>query len=77
MKMKKKIIATQKKLIKAWNSNDKKLFESITTKKVVRNVNGKPMAGNRDEYSSIMDLFRTGFPDLNVALDNYIIVSLG
>ena len=68
--MKKAIAKTLKKLIEAWNTHDAELLASVSSKKVIRNGNGKREASNREEYSAVMGYFHTAFPDLKIILDD-------
>lgn len=66
----KAIQSTIKKVVDAWNNNDKELFASVAVKDFVRNGNGIRIASSLEEYAGFMDLYHEAFPDFKVTQDN-------
>lgn len=54
----------------AWNTQNLPLFESLTTKGLVRMENGKKAIGSQKEYENFMNLYHTGFPDFEITFKN-------
>jgi predicted ester cyclase len=65
------IMATLNIMItECWNNKNMEKFREIASVDFVRNVNDIAIAKNRNEMEAAMNLFFTGFPDLNVTLSN-------
>jgi len=56
-----------------WNNKDMEKFRTIATENFMRKNNGIIAANNRNEMEATMNVFFTGFPDLEVILNNTII----
>ncbi|MGB5362854.1 MAG: ester cyclase [Aureibaculum sp.] len=56
-----------------WNNKNMEKFREIASEDFVRNVNDIAIAKSRNEMEAAMNLFFTGFPDLNVALSNTVV----
>ena len=56
-----------------WNNKDMEKFRAIATENFIRKNNGIIVANNRNEMEATMNVFFTGFPDLEVILNNTII----
>ena len=56
-----------------WNNKDMEKFKAIATENFVRKNNGIIVANNRNEMEATMNVFFTGFPDLEVILNNTIV----
>jgi predicted ester cyclase len=56
-----------------WNNKDMEKFREIATENFIRKNNGIIVANNRNEMEATMNIFFTGFPDLEVILNNTII----
>lgn len=62
--MEEKIVAANEALFAAWNTGDASVMEANITEDFTRKQNGEPNAKNRDEYISLMKMFRTAIPDM-------------
>lgn len=49
-----------------WNQKDLTLIDSLFAENATRTVNNVKIAGNLNELSAIMQIYFTGFPDLNI-----------
>lgn len=56
-----------------WNNKDMEKFRAIATENFIRKNNGIIVANNRNEMEATMNVFFTGFPDLEIILNNTII----
>ncbi len=61
------------KLVKSWNTKDLAMFKSVTDDNFVRNTNGVTEARNQEEYTDMMGVFHTAFPDFKVAINDYFV----
>ncbi len=55
-----------------WNLKDFEKLRNITSENFVRNVNGITVARNRNEMEAAMNVYFTGFPDLQIRLSNTV-----
>ena len=60
-------------LTQCWNNKDMEKFRAIATENFMRKNNGIIVANNRNEMEATMNVFFTGFPDLEVKLNNTVI----
>lgn len=58
--------------VKGWNAGDYDAVASVTPADFVRHVGDARTSSSRDELIGEMQGFRTGFPDMNVAIDNVV-----
>lgn len=56
-----------------WNKKDMEKFRAIASENFMRKNNGIIVANNRNEMEATMNVFFTGFPDLEVILNNTVI----
>lgn len=63
-------LQSQDAVVQAWNKNDKEGFNAISVKNFVRTANGVKIANNQTEYTDMMQMFHTAFPDFTVKLDD-------
>jgi len=56
-----------------WNKKDMETFKAIASEEFIRKNNGIIVANNRNEMEATMNVFFTGFPDLEVILNNTVI----
>ncbi|MFN4763174.1 ester cyclase [Gillisia sp. Q332] len=62
-------------IVKAWNANDQAAMKAAMTDNFIRTENGNVIVNSSSEYATnLMDVFFTGFPDFQVALDDYQIM---
>ena len=61
------------KLVESWNTKDLALFKSVTDDNFVRNTNGVAAARNQEEYTDMMAVFHTAFPDFKVTINDYFV----
>jgi steroid delta-isomerase-like uncharacterized protein len=64
-------LGSQDAVVQAWNKNDHDAFNAISAKNFVRNANGVTIAKNQKEYTDMMQMFHSAFPDFKVKLDKY------
>jgi len=57
-------------ITECWNNKNMEKFKEIASEDFVRNVNDITIAKSRNEMEAAMNLFFTGFPDLNIILSN-------
>jgi len=60
-------------ITQCWNNKDMEKFRAIATENFIRKNNGIIVANNRNEMEATMNVFFTGFPDLEIILNNTII----
>lgn len=60
-------------ITECWNNKNMEKFKEIASEDFVRNVNDITIAKSRNEMEAAMNLFFTGFPDLNITLSNTIV----
>ena len=74
LKIENNISTTQNIMItECWNNKNMEKFREIASEDFVRNVNDIAIAKSRNEMEAAMNLFFTGFPDLNVELSNTVV----
>ncbi len=56
-----------------WNNKDMAMLKTLTTENFVRNVNGIKVANNQNEMAAAMNVFFTGFPDLNLTVQDVVV----
>ena len=70
-KLENNITATLNIMItECWNNQNMEKFKEIASEDFVRNVNDITIAKSRNEMEAAMNLFFTGFSDLNITLSN-------
>ncbi|MBT8384099.1 MAG: ester cyclase [Bacteroidia bacterium] len=60
-------------ITECWNNKNMEKLREIASDDFVRNVNDITVAKSRNEMEAAMNLFFTGFPDLNVTLSNTVV----
>ncbi|MBT8400198.1 MAG: ester cyclase, partial [Rhodothermia bacterium] len=58
--------------VKGWNAGDYEAVGAVTPADFVRHVGDVRTSSNRDELIGEMQAFRTGFPDMNVSINNVV-----
>jgi steroid delta-isomerase-like uncharacterized protein len=55
---------------KVWNEKDLSTIDSLFTSAFTRQVNGVNLASDKNELTANLQVYFTGFPDLNIKLNN-------
>ena len=59
-------------LEKGWNEKDLNAVDSYFAESIIRKVNGVNLATSKNELAANMQVYFTGFPDLEIQMDNMI-----
>ena len=59
-------------LEKGWNEKDLDAVDSYFAEGIIRKVNGVNLATNKNELKANMQVYFTGFPDLEIQMDDVI-----
>ena len=55
-----------------WNDKDLSVIDTYFAENIVRKVNNVNLATSKNELSANMQVYFTGFPDLEITLDNMV-----
>ncbi len=59
-------------LEKGWNEKDLSAVDTYFAESIIRKVNGVNLATSKNELAANMQVYFTGFPDLEIQMDNMI-----